>query len=79
VYKWFEGKIYSPLLVPSPSWFLILMSLPNTKLGHGYWWRKDTLIWLPTTYRVCQAPFICMKWIGISMKWMRGPNHYITV
>jgi hypothetical protein len=24
---------------------------------------KDTVIWLPTTYTVCQTPFICMKWI----------------
>ena len=60
------------ILIPDPP-------LPNTKLGHGYWWSKDTLILLPTTYRLCQTPFICMKWIGISMKWMRGPNHYITV
>ncbi len=26
-------------------------------------WSKDTVIWLPTTYEVCQTPFICMKWI----------------
>jgi hypothetical protein len=26
-------------------------------------WSKDTVIQLPTTYQVCQTPFICMKWI----------------
>ena len=28
-----------------------------------YLWSKDILIWLPTTYKACQTPFICIKWI----------------
>jgi hypothetical protein len=42
-------------------------------------WNKDTVIWLPTTYKVCQTPFICMKWrevpiISYSMSPVRNQN-----
>ena len=40
-----------------------LSPLQTCHLGR-YLWSKDTVIWLPTTYKVvCQTPFISMKWI----------------
>jgi len=39
------------------------LSPPNLAKAIVKMWSKDTVIWLPTTYEVCQTPFICMKWI----------------
>jgi hypothetical protein len=39
------------------------LSTPNFAKAIVMTGSKDTVIWLPTTYKVCQMPFICMKWI----------------
>ena len=75
-YKWFEVKIYSLLLVPSHSWFLIP---PNLAMAIGGV-RTHSYDCPPHTEYVKQLLYVWSE-SGISMKWMRGPNHYhyITV
>jgi hypothetical protein len=41
-------------------------------------WRKDTLIWLPTTYKVCQTPCTCMKWIWYEYAGVGRSQSYPT-
>ena len=58
--KWMRGP-YHYITV----WYMSKIYTSTSKLAKAIVMTgsKDTLIWLPTTYKVCQTPFICMKWI----------------
>ena len=71
MYQWFEGQIYS-----------ISLLSPHTKLGQGYCndsgVRTHSYDCPPHIKYVKRFIYVWSR-SGMSIKWMRGPYHYITV